>query len=153
MPENETVTGATLRTLTLDIEGRPSTTWRLDDPQVLADLKKTPFVLAEGAHYRLSYSFTVSGDIVSGLKYVSAVFRKGLKVSKDQQMLGSFGPQDKEHTVRLPRHGWEEAPSGRLSRGNYTAKSTFVDDNGTTLGELEYAFDITENWPATESTS
>lgn len=35
-----------------------------------------------------------------------------------------------------------------LSRGSYTAKSTFVDDDGKTLGEVEYAYDITPNWPA-----
>ncbi|WP_331743328.1 hypothetical protein [Kitasatospora sp. NBC_01300] len=48
------------------------------------------------------------------------------------------------------RLGWEEAPSGMLSRGSYTAKSTFVDDDGKTLGEVEYAYDITPNWPAAE---
>ncbi|MFF2548744.1 hypothetical protein ACFVUY_40155 [Kitasatospora sp. NPDC058063] len=60
------------------------------------------------------------------------------------------GPQDKAHSVRIPRHSWEEAPSGMLSRGSYTAKSTFVDDDGKTLGEVEYAYDITPNWPAAE---
>jgi hypothetical protein len=39
-------------------------------------------------------------------------------------MLGSFPPQTKLHEVTFPRHGWDEAPSGMLSRGTYTAKST-----------------------------
>lgn len=46
-----------------------------------------------------------------------------LLVAKDQQMIGSFGPQVAPHEVTFPRNGWEEAPSGMLSRGSYTAKS------------------------------
>ncbi|MEV7425891.1 MULTISPECIES: hypothetical protein [unclassified Streptomyces] len=136
----------TLRTLTLEVEDRPSTTWRLDDAQELADLKAKPFVLAEGGPYRLAVAFTVDDGIASGVKYLSVVYRKGIRVAKDNQMLGSFGKQDKEHTVRFPRHGWQEAPSGILSRGSYTAKASFVNDDEKEVAQFEYAFDIKTNW-------
>ena len=55
-------------------------------------------------------------------------------------MLGSFGPQVSPHEVTFPRHGWEEAPSGMLSRGKYTAQSKFIDDDKQSHLEYEYAF-------------
>ena len=103
-------------------------------------MKNTPFCLKEGTHYKTKVSFKVQHEIVSGLKYVNLVYRKGIRgqyhfslivsnlwlyllVAKDQQMIGSFGPQVQAHEVTFPRHGWEEAPSGLLSRGSYTAKA------------------------------
>jgi Rho GDP-dissociation inhibitor len=120
--------------------------YSLDNKEDLDKMKKNPFVLKESCHYKIRVTFKVQHEIVSGLKYVNSVFRKGLRVMKDNQMLGSFGPQAKPHEVTFPRHGWEEAPSGMLSRGSYTAKSQFVDDDNINHLEYEYAFDIKSDW-------
>eukprot|EP00026_Physarum_polycephalum_P016449 Phypoly_transcript_17359.p1 GENE.Phypoly_transcript_17359~~Phypoly_transcript_17359.p1 ORF type:complete len:198 (+),score=30.93 Phypoly_transcript_17359:171-764(+) len=120
--------------------------YTLDSKEELANMKHHPFVLKEGTHYKIRVTFKVQHDIVSGLKYVNTVYRKGIRAQKDNQMLGSFGPQVKPHEVTFPRNGWEEAPSGLLMRGSYTAKSQFVDDDNVTHLEYEYAFDIKSSW-------
>jgi len=120
--------------------------YSLDSKEQLANMKNSPFVLKEGCHYKIRVVFRVQHDIVSGLKYVNSVYRKGIRVGKDTQMLGSFGPQVNAHEVTFPRNGWEEAPSGMLARGSYTAKSQFVDDDNVTHLEYEYAFDIKSAW-------
>lgn len=40
----------------------------------------------------------------------------------------------------------EDAPSGMLARGHYTAVSTFVDDDKKRHLEFEWAFDIAKDW-------
>lgn len=45
----------------------------------LEKMKKTPFLLKEGCHYKIKVTFRVQHDIVSGLKYVNAVYRKGIR--------------------------------------------------------------------------
>jgi len=129
-------------------ENRPEgdITYVLDSKEDLERMKKTPFTLKEGCSYKIKVGFRAQHDIVSGLKYVNAVYRKGIRVAKDNQMLGSFAPQAKAHEVIFPRLGWEAAPSGLLSRGSYTAKSQFVDDDNQTHLEYEYAFDIKSEW-------
>ncbi|MFI5943500.1 hypothetical protein ACIBCB_25025 [Streptomyces uncialis] len=103
-----------LRPLTLEIEGGTPTTWQLDDPQALAELKEKGFTLTEGSHYKLRYAFQVRHDIISGLTYVSATSRQRIKVDKEQALLGAFGPQAALHKYTVPRSGWSEAPSGPL---------------------------------------
>jgi len=120
--------------------------YSLESKEELDKMKHTPFVLKENCHYKIRVTFKVQHNIVSGLKYVNQVYRKGLPVAKDNQMLGSFAPQAQPYQVTFPRHGWEEAPSGFISRGSYTAKSKFVDDDGETHLEYEYAFDIKSDW-------
>lgn len=41
--------------------------------------KRTLFTLKEGSHYRLFLSFTVSNNIVSGLKYITTVWKTGVR--------------------------------------------------------------------------
>ena len=103
-------------------------------------MKGNPFTLKEGCNYKIQVTFKVQHEIVSGLKYINRVCRKGVQVMKDEEMLGSFGPQSKPHVVVFPRHGWETAPSGMLARGNYTAKSAFTDDDKQKHLEYQYAF-------------
>jgi len=136
-----------IKELRVLFEDRPGgdIVYSLDSKEDLEKMKKNPFVLKESCHYKIRVTFKVQHDIVSGLKYVNSVFRK-VRVAKDTQMLGSFGPQAKPHEVTFPRHGWEEAPAGLLSRGSYTAKSQFVDDDGVNHLEYEYAFDIKSDW-------
>ncbi|MHA6763829.1 rho GDP-dissociation inhibitor [Streptacidiphilus sp. PAMC 29251] len=137
-----------LLTLTLQVEGRPSRTWQLDDPEVLTEMKTKALVLAESCHYRIVIGFRADGGSVLGTKYTTNHYRKGLRVDKDQLMLGSFSPRDNPQSVTIPRHYWDEAPSGMLNRGHYNVKTVFHDDDNKLVAELEYAVDITHDWPA-----
>jgi len=44
-----------------------------------SDAKKSIFTLKEGSQYQLKFSFTVSNNIVSGLKYTNVVWKTGLR--------------------------------------------------------------------------
>lgn len=46
----------------------------------------------------------------------------------------------------IPIVAEEDAPSGMLARGHYTATSTFVDDDKKTHLQFEWAFDIAKEW-------
>lgn len=59
-------------------------------------------------------------------------------MDKQEEMLGSFAPQEKPYEVTFPRQGWEEAPSGMLARGTYHAKAQFIDDDKQCHLEYEY---------------
>mmetsp|Transcript_12171 Transcript_12171/g.38608 ORF Transcript_12171/g.38608 Transcript_12171/m.38608 type:complete len:199 (-) Transcript_12171:101-697(-) len=118
----------------------------LDEEAELARLKNASFTLKEGSLYKIEVCFRVQHDIVSGLKYTNTVSRKGVRVDKQSSMIGSFGPQAEPHTVTFPRHGWDETPSGMMARGDYKAKSSFVDDDGQKHLEYEYSFSIKKDW-------
>jgi Rho GDP-dissociation inhibitor len=88
----------------------------------------------------------VQHEIVSGLKYTNAVKKKFVTVASENIMLGSYRAQKKPHVVTFPRHGWDEAPSGAIARGSYSAKSKFFDDDKNKYLEYEYAFKIAKAW-------
>ncbi len=52
-----------------------------------------------------------------------------LRVSRDKEMLGSYGPKKDSYVCTTPRRGWEEAPAGAMVRGKFKAKSAFLDDD------------------------
>ncbi|MFC8450265.1 hypothetical protein [Kitasatospora sp. NPDC057223] len=139
-------TGGTLHLLTLRVEFEdvpgPAVVRQLDSAEALAATKADAFVLPEGCHYRLTVDFRVDDASVAGVVYTSTHYRKGVRVSQDKLVLGSFPKQEKPQSVTFPRHGWEEAPIGILGRGSYTAKAQLHDDEGKALAEFEYAFDI-----------
>lgn len=81
--------------MALEIAGRPNLELALDTPgafsllavfvrtddltEKLAKAKATPLVLKEGTEYRLTVTFRVQHEIVTGLKYLQIVKRKGVK--------------------------------------------------------------------------
>ena len=73
--------------LTLDSEGRPPVTIDLATPGSERTLKDKPFQIKEGVKFTMSAKFKVQHQILSGLHYVQVVKRKGIRVSKDQEML------------------------------------------------------------------
>ncbi|KAG9395032.1 RHO protein GDP dissociation inhibitor [Carpediemonas membranifera] len=109
------------------------------------DLKEKPvaFRLKEGCEYTMEFTFNVENDIVMGLKYESGVYKRGVRVTKLTEMLGSYGPQAEPHvfTTRAAI-----APSGMLGRGKYQAKSKFVDDDGNVYLEFSYHFEIKKDF-------
>ncbi|GAB2279837.1 Rab GDP dissociation inhibitor alpha [Dionaea muscipula] len=107
------------------------------------DPKGTWFTLKEGSTYVLRFCFTVNSNIVSGLRYTNTVWKTGLKVDSTKEMLGTFSPQQEPYTHELPE---ELTPSGYFSRGSYTAKTKFVDDDNKSYLQLNYTFDIQKEW-------
>ncbi|XP_039067652.1 rho GDP-dissociation inhibitor 1-like [Hibiscus syriacus] len=88
--------------------------------------KSSLFVLREGSRYRLKFSFTVSDNVVSGLKYTNTVWKSGVRVEKTKVVLGTFSPQKEPYTCELEG---EATPSGFFARGSYSARTKFVDDD------------------------
>ncbi|XP_028778203.1 rho GDP-dissociation inhibitor 1-like [Neltuma alba] len=101
------------------------------------------FTLKEGSHYSLMFTFRVSHNIVSGLKYTNTVWKTGIRVDSTKEMIGTFSPQEEAYTHEMPE---ETTPSGMLARGTYTAKSKFVDDDNKCHLEINYTFDIRKDW-------
>ena len=89
----------------------------LDTDDGLEKLKKGGMVFKENCKYKISVSFRVQHNIVTGLTYINQIY-KTVKVAKEETMLGSYPPSKDPHTITFPRIGWDEAPSGLLARGS-----------------------------------
>lgn len=87
-----------IHTLALEVEGRPDITIDLTAPGALETLKSKPFAIKEGAPFRMKVTFRVQHDVLSGLKYLQVVKRKGIRVGKDEEMLVSDPPDPVEQT-------------------------------------------------------
>ncbi|OMO76943.1 RHO protein GDP dissociation inhibitor [Corchorus capsularis] len=114
--------------LTIPENGKPKGSW---------------FTLKEGSKYSLQFTFQVTNNIVSGLKYTNTVWKTGVKVDSAKEMLGTFSPQAEPYTHELPE---ETTPSGMFARGTYTARSKFADDDNKSYLEINYTFDIRKDW-------
>ncbi|XP_013603324.1 rho GDP-dissociation inhibitor 1-like isoform X1 [Brassica napus] len=101
------------------------------------------FTLKEGSKYTLVFTFRVTNNIVSGLRYSNTVWKTGIKVYSRKQMLGTFSPQAEPYNHVMFE---ESTPSGMLVRGSYSVKSKFVDDDNKCYLENNYTFDIRKNW-------
>ncbi|KAK2652834.1 hypothetical protein Ddye_012690 [Dipteronia dyeriana] len=104
------------------------------------------FTLKEGSRYSLEFTFQVSNNIVSGLRYTNTVWKTGVKVDSTKKMLGTFSPQAEPYTHEMPE---ETTPSGMFARGSYSARSKFHDDDNKCYLEINYTFDIRKEWQAT----
>ena len=91
-------------------------------------------------------TFVVQHQVLSGLKYVQQLKRKGIPVGKDQEMIGSYSPNTEDKPVHEKKFAPEEAPTGMMARGHYDATSRFVDDDDKTHLKFEWSFDITKEW-------
>lgn len=105
--------------------------------------KGSIFTLKEGCPYSLKFSFTVSNNVVSGLKYTNTVWKTGMKVDNTKVMLGTFSPQPEPYTYELEE---DTTPSGYFARGSYSARTKFVDDDGKCYLDVSYYFEIQKNW-------
>ncbi|XP_015074819.1 rho GDP-dissociation inhibitor 1-like [Solanum pennellii] len=104
------------------------------------------FTLKEGSKYSLKFSFLVTNNIVTGLKYINTVWKTGLKVDSTKQMIGAFSPQSEPYTHEMPE---DTTPSGMFARGSYSARTKFLDDDNKCYLEINYTFDIKKEWLAT----
>ncbi|KAI0523643.1 rho GDP dissociation inhibitor [Xylaria bambusicola] len=135
-----------IQSLTMESAGRPPVTIDLSQPGSENTLKDNPFKIKEGAKFTMVASFRVQHEILSGLHYVQTVKRKGIRVSKDSEMLGSYAPNTDVQPIYTKRFQEEEAPSGMIARGHYNAVSTFVDDDKKQHLQFEWSFDISKDW-------
>ncbi|KAK2766876.1 hypothetical protein FQN54_006190 [Arachnomyces sp. PD_36] len=135
-----------IKSLSLEVEDRPDITIDLSQPGAVDELKNKPFTIKEGATFRIKATFLVQHEVLSGLQYVQVVKRKGVRVSKDQEMLGSYAPNTTEKPIYEKKFNPDEAPSGMLARGHYNALSKFVDDDDHTHLKFEWSFDIAKDW-------
>lgn len=103
------------------------------------------FTLKEGSLYKLKFTFSVSNNIVSGLRYTNRVWKTGIKVDSTKEMLGTFSPQQEPYTYVTPQ---ETTPSGMFARGSYSARTKFLDDDRKCYLEINYTFDIRKDWPS-----
>jgi len=88
----------------------------------------------------------VQHEVLSGLKYLQVVKRKGIRVGKDEEMLGSYAPNTVDKPSYEKKFQPDEAPTGMMARGHYEAVSKFVDDDDHTHLKFEWSFDITKEW-------
>eukprot|EP00158_Paraphelidium_tribonemae_P000941 Partr_v1_DN23736_c0_g3_i1_m53097 putative Rho GDP dissociation inhibitor (GDI) len=129
--------------LAMEVEGRPDVTLDLSTPEGLEVTKTSPITIKEGVDYRMKVKFRVQHDVISGLKYLHVVKRKGLKVDKAEEMIGSYAPNATPYEKKFVP---EQAPGGMIARGTYTVKSKFTDDDGTSHLEWEWQFQIKKEW-------
>ncbi|KAI4298776.1 hypothetical protein L6164_032294 [Bauhinia variegata] len=127
-------------TLAIKAAGRPDIVLPIPEG---GNPKGSWFTLKEGSAYSLMFTFQVSHNIVSGLKYTNTVWKTGIKVDSTKEMLGTFSPQAEAYTHEMPE---ETTPSGLFARGTYAAKSKFVDDDNKCYLEINYTFDIKKDW-------
>lgn len=75
--------------LGLEVESRPDFIIDLTAPGELEKLKSKPFSIKEGSKFRMKATFKVQHDVLSGLKYLQVVKRKGMRVGKEEEMIVS----------------------------------------------------------------
>lgn len=132
-----------IESISLQVEGRPDVKVTLSAPGAVQKLANEPFVVKEGVRYAMVLQFRVQRQVVSGLRYLQVVKRKGIRVDKFEQMVGSFTPSKDIYTKKLDE---EEAPSGMLARGEYRARSRFVDDDKFVHLDFEWGIIIAKEW-------
>jgi len=137
-----------IQSLSMESPGRPPVVIDLSTAGSEATLKDKPFKIKEGSRFTMIATFKVQHEILSGLHYVQAVKRKGIPVpgGKTSEMIGSFAPNTDKNPLYVKKFAEEEAPSGMLARGHYTASSSFVDDDKKTHLRFEWSFDIAKDW-------
>ncbi|CAN6327055.1 unnamed protein product [Urochloa humidicola] len=132
----------TILNLTILSPGRPDLVLPIP---LVPDDKGYAFTLKDGSTYSFRFSFTVSNNIVSGLRYTHNVWKTGVKVENQKVMLGTFSPQQEPYTYEAEE---DTTPSGIFARGSYSAKLKFVDDDGKVYLDMSYCFEIRKDWPA-----
>ncbi|KAB0794017.1 hypothetical protein PPYR_13637 [Photinus pyralis] len=130
-----------VKKLVLVVADRPEVS--LDLTGDISKLKKETFAIKEGISYRIRIEFIVQREIVHGLKYVQKTYKLGLPVDKMTHMVGSYAPKSEMQSYTTPP---EDAPSGMMTRGNYTVHSLFTDDDKHEHLKWEWSFDIKKDW-------
>ncbi|MCD7471112.1 hypothetical protein HAX54_011399 [Datura stramonium] len=102
------------------------------------------FTLKEASRYKLKFSFIVSNNVVSGLRYINTTWKSGVRVDKSQVILGTFSPRKEPYLYELEE---DVTPSGVFARGLYTARTQVIDEKERCYVDIKYYFDIQRQWP------
>ncbi|KAK9247815.1 immunoglobulin E-set [Lipomyces tetrasporus] len=132
--------------LELHVQGHETISVDLDKPNALEQLKARPIVLKEGSQYKVRIRFRVQHEIITGLRYLQLVKRKGVRVDKSDEVCGSYSPNTLEKPYYEKTFIEEEAPSGLIARGSYDITSKFVDDDNTTHLLFTWTLNIKKQW-------
>lgn len=132
--------------LCLEVAGREDVVIDLEQPGALETLTSKPFTIKEGAEYSMRVKFRVQHEVISGLRYLQRVKRKGVQVDKSEEMMGSFAPNTAANPEYEKKFAIEEAPSGMLFRGHYEVLSRFMDDDRHKYLEFNWSFNIKKSW-------
>lgn len=132
-----------IKSVGLEFEGGPDLVYDVSTPEGLERLEKNPVVVKEGSQYRFKVTFSVQNDIVTGFKYLQVVKRKGIRVEKETQMIGSYGPSKDTYEKKF---ALDETPSGFLARAKYDVKSKFSDDDNECYLEFNWTLEIKKSW-------
>jgi len=148
-----TADGPKLTVLTLELESPSLPAGRkivfdLTDPANVARLPKNPVTIKEGVEYHVRITFKVNHSIITGLRYIQAVKRAGIKVDGLEQMLGSYAPSP-DGSPYTKDFEPEESPSGMLARsGTYHVRSRVLDDDKEIYVDFSWAFTLAKEWPS-----
>jgi len=112
----------------------------------IKNAKDTVLVMKEGCEFKIRVHFRVQHNVVLGLRLNNQVKKIGATLAKDVEMLGTYPPKNEFAHVDLPRTEWNEAESGMLARGEYTAKMDFVDDDNKTHLSFDYKIKVAKDW-------
>ncbi|RZB39585.1 Rho GDI domain containing protein [Asbolus verrucosus] len=130
-----------VKRIVLLIPDRPE--YFLDIPEDLSQLKKNPFLIKEGARYRMRIEFYVQREAVRELTYTQRMYRFGRRVDKMCHILGSYAPkQEMQFYLTFPDY----APVGILLRGNYRVQSLFTDGQCKELFKWEWILNVRKDW-------
>ncbi|KAK9466492.1 immunoglobulin E-set [Lipomyces arxii] len=132
--------------LQLEIQDHEAITVDLDNPNALEKLRTTPIVLKEGSLYKVSTRFRIQHEIITGLRYLQVVKRKGIRLDKSNEMCGSYTPNTLDKPYYDKTFLEEEAPSGMLARGSYDIVSSFVDDDNNVHLSFTWVLNIKKSW-------
>jgi len=130
-----------IKKMELVMEGREGFCFDLTLPK--DEIKKVNFSVKEGIQYRIRISFNVQREIVTGLKYVHAVKKMGVRVENETYMVGSYGPKMELYEYMTP---FDDMPTGMLARGKYKVISLFTDDDGHEHLKWEWGFELKSKW-------
>ncbi|KAK7207552.1 rho guanidine dissociation inhibitor [Myxozyma melibiosi] len=132
--------------LELEFRDHPTISVDLSAKSALEALKNKPLVIKEGSRYKVRIRFRVQHEIITGLRYLQLVKRKGIKVDKSDEVCGSYSPNTEQKPYYEKTFLEEEAPSGMLARGTYDMTSKFVDDDNTTHLLFTWQLSIKKSW-------
>ena len=119
---------------------------KLTTDEDIQKAKKTPIHIKEGAEFKMRVTFRVQHMPVLGLRILNTVSKLGKQVASDEEMLGSYPPQNEFNSLELPKNDWNEAPTGMLARGEYKSNVKFYDDDKVTHLQFDYLIKIVKEW-------
>jgi hypothetical protein len=130
-----------LEALVVKVEGRDDIIRRLDTPDDVADLARSPIVLKEGTPFTAFLRFRVQHGTVTGLRWSHSTFKFGTEVAKVQRDFASAEWRGVSEVMVASN----ETPVGMDGRGRYTVRGLLQNDSNSL--RLDAVIEIAPDWP------